>query len=181
MNSKKLGVMKKIREEYNDLEINCPGNLGISLKLVEDNLFNWKGGLCGPRQTPYCGGFFLFYITFTENYPQEAPEVCFKTPIYHVNINPIKEGKNNKSLGFACNSTLNWWNPKSNMRNLLNNIFSLFFIANPEIPYSIEIAKEFINNKELYDKKARYFTKKYASPINSKYDDSKSWDFTYDE
>jgi len=125
--------------------------------------------------------FFSFNITFTENYPEEAPEVCFKTPIYHVNINPIKGGKNNKPLGFACNSILNWWNPKSNMRNLLNNIFILFFMANPEIAYSTEIANEFINNKELYEKKARYFTKKYASPINSKYDDSKSWDFTYDE
>ena len=68
------------------------------------------------------------------------------------------------------------------MRNLLNNIFCLFFLVNPEFPYGNEIAKEYINNKELYDKKARYFTKKYASPLSySKYDGIKSWDFTYDE
>ena len=58
MNSKKLEVMKKIREEYDDLEVNSPGNLGISLVLVDDNIFKWKGGLSGPRQTPYNGGFF---------------------------------------------------------------------------------------------------------------------------
>ena len=141
MNSKKLEAMEKIREEYNDLEENSPGNLGISLALDDNNIFKWEGGLYGPKQTPYNDGFFLFNITFTENYPEEAPEVCFTTPIYHININPIKGGKNNQPLGFACNSILNWWNPKSNMRNLLNNIFSLFFMANPEIPYGSEIAK----------------------------------------
>ena len=151
------------------------------MALDDDNIFKLQGGLHGPRQTPYNGGFFSFNITFSENYPQEAPIVCFETPIYHVTINPIKGGKNKQSIGFVCNS-LNWWNPKDNMRNVFINIFSLVFDPKPEVAYENEIAKEYINNKELYDKKARYFAKKYASPFTkTKYDVSKSWDFTYDE
>ena len=42
--------------------------------------------------------------------------------------------------------------------------------------------KEFINNPELFIEKARYFTKKYASPFGSyKKNYPDGWDFTYKE
>ena len=39
---------------------------------------------------------------------------------------------------------------------------------------------EFKQNKALYDKKVKYFVKKYAA-IGKPYKEYKSWDFTYNE
>ena len=40
------------------------------------------------------------------------------------------------------------------------------------------MAEEYRNNKSLYEEKIKYFTRKYANPINYRreYD---NWDFTY--
>ena len=43
--------------------------------------------MAGPKDTPYEGGFFNILVVFPPNYPKKPPEVCFLTPIYHVNIN----------------------------------------------------------------------------------------------
>ena len=177
----KLNAMKRIKKEFNELRDNPIANIGVEIDLVdEDSLFDWKFILIGPRDTPYKGGFFNLRIHFPDNYPTEKPEVCFITPIYHVNINPIKSDESSESLGHVSINILNSWYPDYSMREVINNVYALFYIVNADNPYGIDRAKEFKNNRELYDKKARYFTQKYASATRSEPDDySKSWDFTY--
>ena len=67
------------------------------------------------------------------------------------------------------------------MRLVLADIFALFYLSNPEIPYGLERAEEFNNNKSLYDRKYKYFTKKYASMNAPEQIFTDDWDFSYKE
>ena len=159
-NQEKYEAIKRIEVEYDDLNNDelTKKNIGLSIEPIDrENIFKWRCSMNGPRDSPYAGGLFYIKIIFPEDYPQNRPEVCFETPIYHVNINPIySEEKDSESLGHVCISCLNWWNP----------------IYTNELKY----------HKDLYDEKIRYFTKKYASSTKTnKYEQNKSWDFTYDK
>ena len=179
----KIKAMKKIKEEYNDINKNPIANIGVSVGLPnEDNIFEWQCTLMGPSDTSYANGLFYLKIKFPENYPEKAPEVCFKNPIYHVNINPRKptfQGPGAEGLGHVCISTLNWWEPKYKMKEVLTNIFGLFYMGNPDSPYGLDRADEFRNNRALYEEKVKYFTKKYADPRVAGKEYDTDWDFTY--
>jgi len=78
----KINALKKIKEEFNDLNHNPISNIGCVVSLPnEDNLFEWTATIVGPLDTSYKGGLFYLRIFFPENYPNSAPEVCFTTPI----------------------------------------------------------------------------------------------------
>ena len=184
MSSKKLEAMKAIRAQFDDLKENPITNIGLSIGLVdEDDIFVWRCTIFGPKDTPYSGGLFYLRVKFTEDFPQQAPEVCFETPIYHVNINPKDSSKDGgQSLGHVCISTLNWWEPYYTIREVLNNIYALFYKGNPDSPYGVSRADELKNHKDLYDEKVKYFTEKYAKSTRTGQDEySGSWDFTYNK
>ena len=70
------------------------------------------------------------------------------------------------------------------MRKVLTDLYAIFYWANPDDcpPYCREKAIEYKQNRALFEKKAKYFTKKYfklfilnANPCD------KNWDFSYDE
>ena len=177
----KIKAMKKIKGEFQDLNSNPISNIGATIGLInEDNIFEWQCSLMGPKDTSYSGGLFFLRIKFPDNYPQNPPEVCFKTPIYHVNINPrnTKMG-GGESLGHVCISTLNWWKPEYTMREVLTNIFALFYMGNPDSPYGLERADELRNNRALYEEKIKYFTKKFADPNKPREDYASDWDFSF--
>ena len=180
----KLAARELIKQQYDDLINNPITNIGLSIGLVdEDDYFQWKCTIFGPRDTPYSGGFFTIRVNFPNDYPNSAPEVWFTTPIYHVNINPT-DGKESggEALGHVCISTLNWWEPYYTIREVLSNIYALFYKGNPESPYGVDRADELKNHKDLYDEKVRFFTKKYADPLRKGEENySKCWDFTYDK
>ena len=184
LNQTKLAAAELIKQQYFDLFNNPISNIGLSVGLVdEDDYFKWKCSIFGPRDTPYSGGLFYIQVKFPDDYPNSAPEVCFTTPIYHVNINPKEsEGEDGQALGHVCISTLNWWQPYYTIREVLNNIYALFYKGNPDSPYGVDRADELKNHKDLYDEKVRFFTKKYANPVRKEEDNySKCWDFTYDK
>ena len=90
MNMNKLKAMKKIKQEFKELNSDPISNIGVTIGLPnEDNIFEWQCSLLGPKDTSYSGGLFFLRVNFPEDYPEKPPEVCFKTPIYHVNINFI--------------------------------------------------------------------------------------------
>ena len=66
------------------------------------------------------------------------------------------------------------------MKQVFIDIFALFYLGNPESPFSVDMKNEFKTNKALYDKKVKYFVKKYAS-IGKPYKEYKTWDFSYNE
>ena len=176
-------AIKRLREEYEYLKNNPNPNIGVTVGLPDkNNIFEWQVTLLGPKDTSYRGGLFFLKILFPEDYPQHAPEVCFKTPIYHVNINPKKSNlKGGESLGHVCISTLNWWKPEYKMTEVLMNLFGLFYMANPDSPYGLERANELRFNKALHEEKISYFTKKYANARDDNNDKEydHDWDFSY--
>ena len=182
LNMTKIKAMKRIKQEYTELNSNPISNIGVTIGLPdENNIFEWRCSLLGPKDTSYSGGLFFLRVVFPENYPEKAPEVCFKTPIYHVNINPHKpknEGPNTEGLGHVCISTLNWWKDTYTMREVLTNIFGLFYMGNPDSPYGMERADELRYNRAVYEEKIKFFTKKYASPQAAGKEYDTDWDFS---
>ena len=175
--------MERIVEEFKDINRNPISNCGVTVGAENENYREWKVTLLGPKDTSYKGGLFFLSIKFPESYPEKAPEVCFLTPIYHVNVNPKApktQGDGVESLGHVCISTLNWWKPEYRMREVLTNIFALFYMANPDSPYGLDRAEEFRDNRALYEEKIKKFTKKYANPMSSKkiFDRNTDWDFS---
>ena len=179
-------MYKRNAEEYRDLNKNPITNCGVTVGLVnQDSYDDWRISLTGAKDTPYENGLFFLNIHFPPDYPNKAPEVYFITPIYHVNVNPCapKENKGGESLGHVCISTLNWWNSDYKMREVLLNIYSLFYMHNPDSAYGLNRAKEYNEDEEhtIYNEKARLFTKKYANPKNLiiNYNREEDWDFSY--
>ena len=156
-------------------------NCGVTVGLINENdPTRWRVSLLGPKDTSYRGGLFYLSIQFPPDYPDKAPEVCFLTPIYHVNVNPrVPTRPGDESLGHVCISTLNWWKPEYKMREVLSNIFGLFYMANPDSPYGMERANELRYQRALHEEKIKYFTKKFASNQKSNKEYYDSWDFSY--
>ena len=173
---------QRIREEFIELDKEPIGNCGITVGLINDSYYDWRISLKAPNDSQYKGGLFVLNAHFPPDYPNKPPEVFFITPIYHVNVKPTApKSKGEESLGHICISTLNWWQSQYKMREVLLNIYSLFYIHNPECGYGIERVKEYnnIEGKANYFEKALYFTKKYASYQNNytEYDRTQDWDF----
>ena len=171
----------RILEEFKDINRNPISNCGVTVGLLNENdPTKWRISLLGPKDTSYKGGLFYLSIDFPPDYPQKAPEVCFLTPIYHVNVNPrVPKMPGSESLGHVCISTLNWWKPEYKMREVLTNIFALFYMGNPESPYGLDRAGEFRFERALHEEKIRYFTQKYANYQNANKEYTESWDFSF--
>ena len=91
MDQQRIQAMKLIKKEYEEINKTPNSNIGVTIGLIdENNIFQWRATLTGPKDTSYKGGIFILTITFPNDYPLHPPEVCFKTPIYHVNVNPQK-------------------------------------------------------------------------------------------
>ena len=184
MNAQKIKALKRIKEEFNDIRHNRIGNIGVTVGLLdENNIFEWKATLKGPNDTSYNGGLFAIKIKFQYNYPETPPEICFQNPIYHVNVNPFRPKKDgDESLGHVSLNILKYWKPEYTIKEVLTHLFVCLTRPNPDCSdnYGLEKANEFRNNKALYDEKVKYFTKKYASPIDYKnyFNIDSDWDFS---
>ena len=181
LSQQKLMAMKRVREEFQDIHNNPILNIGAQVGLPDPtNIMKWRCTMTGPQDTPFANGLFFLQITFPDNYPKGRPEVSFLTPIYHINVNPKAPNINQtESLGHVCISTLNWWNEQRNIREVLTDIFALFYLSNPESPYGMDRAEEFRKNRNLYDAKCKYFTQKYAAMNINQGTYTSDWDFTY--
>ena len=182
MNIIKTNAMMRLKRELDDLNKNPIENLSLTVGLIDDNnLFEWQCTLKGPSDSYYAGGLFYLQIFFPENYPNKSPEICFKTPIYHLNVNPnnCENSSSPEKLGHVCLSTLNWWKPEYTMRKVLSNVFSLLYRENPGSAYGQNRREEYEKHKDLYEEKAKYFTKIYANPSRVKDPDYfDKWDFS---
>ena len=173
-------ALQRIQDEFRELSKNPLGTFGITVGLINDNPFQWKCTILGPKDTCYRGGLFHLKITFPIEYPNRAPEIVFETPIYHLNVKYFVGGT--QPLGHICLSTLNAWQRNFRMSKVLPEIFDLLYknnINSPYDEYNCARRNEYIKNKALFEEKAQYFTKKYADPRLSKKVYTTNWDFTY--
>ena len=181
LDSQKIAAMRIIKEEFKELNRNPMPNLGITVGLIDDNnIFEWKISMIGPRDTCYERGVFFLKIIFKDDYPSSRPEIVFMTPIYHLNVKHFVNGS--QPLGNIDLSILNNWKSEYTIKEILSAIFILLNQNNPDCSYDSvnnDKTNEFINNRELFEKKAKYFTKKYANPLYKLKNFTTDWDFTY--
>lgn len=91
-------------------------------------------------------------------YPFEPPRVHFLTPIYHPNI----DGAGRICLDLLKTPPNGTWSPVITLQGILTAIQFLMGQPNPNDPLMPDIAKEYKFNKELYETKAKQWTKEKA-------------------
>jgi ubiquitin-conjugating enzyme E2 Z len=139
---------QKLEEQRQELE-----SCGIYV-LWGDELQNATALIIGPEDTPYAGGFYLFEIQFSDNYPMQPPNVMFRTGDGRVRFNP-----NLYEQGKVCLSILGTWSGPSwtsscTLRTVLVSIQSLLN-AHP-IQNEPGYEKEAGKRDELYSELIRY-------------------------
>ncbi len=77
-----LKDLQKIKKEEDE---------GINATPNEDSLFKWEAIIEGTEGTPWEGGLFELALEFTEDYPNKAPNVVFRSQMFHPNI--YKDGR----------------------------------------------------------------------------------------
>ena len=147
--SSSVRIQKELSLFLKDPPENC------SAGPVGDDIFHWEGTLIGPTETVYEGGVFNLDIQFPKNYPFKPPKVRFLTKIYHPNIN---------SGGFICLVIFKEnWSPALTISKVLLSLCSLLTDPNPDDPLVVDIADEYVNDREKYNNTARSWTQIYAN------------------
>ena len=150
--------LNRLRKEQKDLKKNPVCN--CDAQPDDDSLMEWTSTIIGPIGTPYENGIFKLKMKFSSSYPFEAPQVRFKTKIFHPNID---------SAGGICLDILkNKWSPILNIEKILLSICSLLNDPNPRDPLVKYAADLYISNREAFNNEAKSWTAIYANPDTSK-------------
>ena len=127
---------------------------------TEDRIDVLEAKIQGTQGTPYENGEFVLEITIPDRYPLLPPNVRFITKIYHPNFD---------SGGRICLDLLNMppkgaWKPSINISTLLASIKLLMDEPNGDDGLMADITEQFRNNRALFEKIAKEWTKRYAIP-----------------
>mmetsp|Transcript_51662 Transcript_51662/g.122975 ORF Transcript_51662/g.122975 Transcript_51662/m.122975 type:complete len:184 (-) Transcript_51662:387-938(-) len=155
----------RLDKEFERLQKSLPTDvIGIERLMCEEDEA-WRALVSGPANTPYAGGTFAIDISFPANYPYEQPAMCFSTPIYHVNVDPV--------TGEICCSDFQWA-PASTVAHLLQVITAMLHVPDnspqltPEeyktndLPVEKDIIRRFHQDRAAYDLMAQQWTKDHA-------------------
>ncbi|XP_051809547.1 uncharacterized protein LOC110949247 [Acanthochromis polyacanthus] len=143
---------KRILEELKSLH--CDPHPFCRVFPAESDFTFWKILMQGPPETPYETGVFELYCQFGHDYPVSPPVVRFVTPVYHCNIN---------SVGRICHNIFDRnYNAHITMRQVLDAVFGLLIIPEPEDPLDSILAEEFLTNCKTYEQEARKHTEENA-------------------
>jgi len=119
------------------------------------NISFWRLILQGPSETPYGKGTWLVYVLFPENYPQEAPEVRFVTPIKHCNIN---------QYGKVCHSIFSRnWTSDTSIHQLLSCVYGLLLTPETDDPLDTDLALTYYTQPIKYNEIIEQHVSKHAT------------------
>lgn len=145
--------IKRLQKEIKEIENDDSCNFSVGFK--DDTANNILVVFNGPYETPYEDGMFKLLINIPDNYPYEPPKVEFKTKIFHPNI---------YENGNVCVSILDTdWKPIMTLKSVILSLISLLSDPNPDSPANTDASKLYLNDKKLFKKKARQYTRIYAS------------------
>lgn len=109
----------------------------------------------GPTNSPYEGGLFRVKLDFEDHFPNKPPIVKFITRIWH----PLVEF----SSGKMCQDYFkeNWTND-CDAKKFLELLRNMLINYNHTSGINLDAINDI--NEGIYEKKAKDFTEKYASP-----------------
>ena len=94
----------------------------------------------------------IFEIAFPKDYPNNAQQIHFLTPIYHLNVS-----RYNNYLGFVCPNFIKNWNPSITLENnyiidkeMTNEYLNIRTLYKSKIQYSIGNILNFLIAKNIY-------------------------------
>jgi ubiquitin-conjugating enzyme E2 D/E len=162
--------LDRIKKELSEVrKSEALASIGASAGPIKrGDLYHWKACFIGPKKTGYDGGLFRLLIDFPNNFPQGKPDVNFKYPVFHPNIN-CNSFDVNKPEGkyHICIENLNNWNPEYNMVSVILSIYNLLANPNPGNGYSNDATK-LLNEgkKEEFKSKCNEWVRKYSTIYN---------------
>lgn len=138
---------------------------GIAVELNNDNLYEWKVFIEGPKDTFYEGGIFQLLMKFPVDYPMVPPVVTFTSEFWHPNV--YTDGK-------VCISILHppghdemsgelpeeRWLPTQTVTTILLSIISLLSAPNISSPANVDASVEWRKDKEVYRKRIAQLVEK---------------------
>merc|ERR1711865_1316909 len=143
---------KRVAKELQKLQ----GSTVVTAVPREDDLRLWDATIPGPVDSPYEGGVFCVSLPLPVEYPFKPPKPQFRTQIYHPNI---------KSDGTMCSAWLDSnWRPNMFLREVLEYTYGILATPDPDDAIEPEVANLFVANREEFEKTAREWTLKYATP-----------------
>jgi len=145
---------------------------GIAVELNNDNLFEWKVYIEGPKDTSYADGIFQLIMKFPVDYPMSPPVVQFTSEFWHPNV--YIDGK-------VCISILHppghdemsgelageRWLPTQTVTTILLSIISLLSAPNISSPANVDASVEWRKDKELYNKRIAQLVEKANKAVPS--------------
>jgi len=155
--------LQRLRRELKEFKSSQPKEI-LSLSPVDESkpFEHWEAKIHGPVDTPYANGVFVLDIHFMERsvhsndtYPFTPPKIKFKTKVFHPNIS---------SKGEICLDILHdQWAVALTIEKALLSIVALLSAPNTDDFLTPEAAFLYKENREEYDKKAREWTRIYAT------------------
>jgi ubiquitin-conjugating enzyme (huntingtin interacting protein 2) len=146
----------RLTKELKDVEADEKAS-GVSCALVNNDIYHWRGTLKGPADTVYAGGVFNVDIKIPQNYPFEPPKMRFETKVWHPNVSSAN--------GAICLDILkDEWSPALSMRTALLSLQALLCEPNPSDPQDAIVAKQFLGNRQAFNRQAKQWTEQYAAP-----------------
>jgi ubiquitin-protein ligase len=144
---------KRLTQELKLITTDPPD--GITAGPNDDEMSFWSASIAGPPGSPYAGGTFFLEIEIPSNYPAKPPSIKFKTAVYHPNISSIDGSVFVDVLG-------EMWCPALTLSTILVSVQSLLTDPNPEDPCEFDIGREYVDDRETFDKTAEEWTVMYA-------------------
>ena len=135
---------RRIQQEFKEAGMNQNPSIQWGLKDPSNNR-NWWAIIIGPEGTPYHGFKLTLNITIGDNFPFNAPQVCFTANIWHPNVG---------TSGNICLDILNSnWTPALKLSSVLLSISSLLNDPNPASPLNVEAGRQYTSNRAEYNQK----------------------------
>lgn len=154
-----LRYIKRLLTDITEVQKDEENDINISF-LNDRDIKRLNGVITGPKDSYYEGGLYFLDIKIPYNYPIVAPEVKFKTKIWHPNIS--------SASGYICLDILKHeWRPVISLKTILLSIKILLSNPNGSDPQDAVVASQFNQKKELFIKTAKFWTQEFANDNNA--------------